>query len=99
MEWTVVFVNMGFVTPRPGKEKAMADTMRSFASALEEMPGLLAVFVLSEDGGRSLVGVSIWSSKKAFEAGMEKVRPPPPPEPFEQMRVAPPTTRQFETLR
>ena len=47
-----MFVNMGFVTPRPGKEKVMAQTMRSFADALEEMPGLLAVFVLSEEGGQ-----------------------------------------------
>jgi heme-degrading monooxygenase HmoA len=93
-----MFVNMGFVTPRPGKEKVMADTMQSFAKALEEMPGLLAAFVLSEDGGTSLVGVSMWSSKKAFEAAMEKVRPPPPREPPEQTRVAPPTTRQFETI-
>jgi heme-degrading monooxygenase HmoA len=95
----VMFVNMGFVTPLPGKEEAMAETVRSFAKALEEMPGLLAVFVLAEEGGRSLVGVSMWSNKKAFEVGMEKVRPPPPPEPFEQLRAAPPTTRQFETVR
>jgi len=94
-----MFVNMGFVTPRPGKEEALAKAMRSFAGALEEMPGLLAVFVLSEEGGKSLVGVSMWSSKQAFEEGMKKARPPPPPEPFEQMRAAPPTTRQFESVR
>jgi heme-degrading monooxygenase HmoA len=93
-----MFVNMGFVVPRAGKEKVMTETMRAFARALEEMPGLLAVFVLAEEEGRSLVGVSIWSSKKAFEEGMEKVRPPPPPEPVEQMRAAPTTTRQFETV-
>jgi heme-degrading monooxygenase HmoA len=93
-----MFVNMGFVTPRPGKEKVMARTMRSFADALEEMPGLLAVFVLSEEGGRSLVGVSMWSSRKAFEEAMERVRPPPPSEPVEQMRASPPTARQFESV-
>jgi heme-degrading monooxygenase HmoA len=93
-----MLVNMGFVTPRPGKEEAMAETMRSFARALEEMPGLLATFVLAEKGGGTLVGVSMWSSRKAFEEAMEKVRTPPTPEPAEKMRVAPPTVRQFETI-
>jgi len=93
-----MFVNMGFVSPRPGKKKALAETMRSFARALEGMPGLIETFVLEEEEGSSLVGVSIWRNRASFESAMKNVRPPRPAEPPEQMRLAPPTIRQFESV-
>jgi heme-degrading monooxygenase HmoA len=93
-----LFVNMAFASPRPGKEEVLAESMRSFAKALEVMPGLLQTFVLSEEGGKTLVGISMWQDKDAFEKAMESVRPPPPPEPVEQMRMVPPVVRQFETI-
>ena len=89
---------MAFVSRRPGKEKALMGTMRSFAKALEGMPGLLETFVLSEEGEKSLVGVSMWRDRMAFEAVIERVRPPPPPEPIEQMRATAPRIRQFESV-
>jgi len=79
-----MFVAMSFVSPRPGKEKALAEIIRSFANALEGMPGLLETFVLSEEGGKSLVGVSMWRDRMAFDAAMERVHPPPPPEPLKR---------------
>ena len=93
-----MFVNMGFATPRPGKEKELAETMRSFGKALEGMPGLLDAFVLAESDGKTLVGVSLWHDRASFEAAMKKVRPPAPSEPPEQMRATPPTIRQFESV-
>jgi len=92
-----MFVNMAFVSPKPGKEKAMTETMRSFAKALDGMPGLLETFVLSEEGEKNLVGVSMWRDRMAFEAAMGRVHPPPPPEPLEQMRETT-TIRQFESI-
>jgi len=93
-----MFVAMSFVSPRPGKEKALIETMRSFAKVLEGMPGLLETFVLSEECGKNLVGVSMWRDRTAFEAAMERVHPPPPSEPLDQMRATPPTIRQFESV-
>jgi heme-degrading monooxygenase HmoA len=93
-----MFVNMAFASPRPGKGGVMAESMRNFARALEGMPGLLQTFVLSEEGGKTLVGVSMWQNRAAFEKAMEGVRPPAPPEPVELMRIAPPVVRQFETI-
>jgi heme-degrading monooxygenase HmoA len=93
-----MFVNMGFATPKPGKEGVMVESMHSFAEALKGMPGLIDIFVIAETNGKTIVGVSIWKDKGAFEAAMRFVRPPQPPEPVEQFRTAPPTVRQFESV-
>ena len=70
----IMFVNMAFALPRPGREGVMAESMHSFAKALEGKPGLLQTFVLSEDGGKPLVGISMWQNKAAFEEAMESLR-------------------------
>ncbi|MDA4128136.1 MAG: antibiotic biosynthesis monooxygenase [Thaumarchaeota archaeon] len=93
-----MFVNLGFASPRAGKEKTMSESMRAFGKALEGMPGLLDTFVLAEVGSNTLVGVSIWRDREAFDNAMKAVKPPPPPEPIEQLRSAPPIVRQFESI-
>jgi quinol monooxygenase YgiN len=93
-----MFVNMAFATPRPGKEKLMAETMKSFAQALGQLPGLVDTYLLADAEWKTLVGISIWKDKAAFEKAMDAVRPPPPPQPIEELRSAPPTIRQFETV-
>jgi heme-degrading monooxygenase HmoA len=93
-----MFVNMAFASPRPGKEKLMAESMKAFANALKQMPGLVDTYVLADGGWKTLVGISIWQDRRAFERAMKAVRPPPPPEPAEQLRSAPPVIRQFESI-
>jgi len=90
-----LFVNMAFVTPLPDKEKQMIENMHSFAEALEGQPGFIRAFVLAEDDGKTLLGVSMWSDDAAFRRGMENVRPPPPAVPTETLREHPAVMRHF----
>ena len=41
-----MFMNMVTVEPKPGKEKDLADQMRTFRDALRAMPGLVNIYVL-----------------------------------------------------
>ena len=93
-----MFINMGFVSPRPGKEKVLAAVMHSFAESFKGATGLIDTYVVIESNGSTLVGISVWNDKLSFEAAMQKVRPSPPPEPIEQIRTAPPLVRQFESV-
>ncbi len=89
---------MAFVNPNPGKEKALVENMKSFASALRDQPGIIQTFVLSESEGTTLVGVSIWSDEAAFRRGMANAKPTPPKYPPETLRKDLPTIRQFREV-
>jgi heme-degrading monooxygenase HmoA len=88
----IMFMNMATAGALPGEDAELMKRMKAFAEALRSMPGLVNVFVLREEGTGNLVGLSIWTDKASFEAGMAAVPPLP-------SKVAvtkqPPVMRQF----
>jgi quinol monooxygenase YgiN len=78
---TSMFVVMAFVEPRPEKEKEMADQMRSFRNMLQSQPGLVKTFVFAEQGGQTLVGVSMWTNEDAYQRAMAAMLAPSPSTP------------------
>jgi heme-degrading monooxygenase HmoA len=61
-----MFINMGLVSPRPGKEKVLAAVMHSFAEAFEGPPGLQNTYVVIESDGMTIAGISVWEDKGSF---------------------------------
>lgn len=74
---SILFLSLTLVTPRSGKEHAMADHMKNFGHSLESCPGLIQVHVMKEKGSSTLLGISMWESEDAFNSAMREVDVPP----------------------
>ena len=68
-----MFMNMATAEPLPGQRTELLKRMKTFADALRLMPGLVNVFVLTEEGTENLIGLSIWTDQASFERGMASV--------------------------
>jgi quinol monooxygenase YgiN len=94
-----LFVVMAFVNPGTGKEKEMADRMRSFRELLRTKSGLVHTFLLSENGGSTLVGVSMWTDEAAYQNAMITLQAARPSTQPDVLRESPPTMREFSELQ
>jgi len=94
-----MFVNMAFVNPSRGKEDEMISRMHDFAKSLEIAPDLLGIHVLSEIGGNTLLGISMWKDKESFDRAMANLAAgPSSASKSEALRENPPIARQFKEI-
>jgi len=93
-----MFVNMASVRPLPGREKELADRMRSFAEVIKNQPGIIGVHVLSEKGTNALVGISMWTDEESFNSAMSAVSVSDRSPPADSLRSDPPLVRQFTEI-
>jgi hypothetical protein len=63
-----MYVSIGIHHPKPGKEKALLETMVKFGDAQKGHKGLITVFAWKDDKSGALIGTAIWDSKGDFEA-------------------------------
>jgi heme-degrading monooxygenase HmoA len=90
-----MFVNMATVRPLPGKERELADRMRTFSEAIKNQPGIIGVHVLSEKGTDALVGMSMWTDEESFNNAISAVTVPAHSQQADSLRTNPPLVRQF----
>ncbi len=90
-----MFGVMAFVNPIPEKEDEMVNRMRSFRNVLQTRSGLVKAFVLKERGGKTLVGVSMWTEEAAYKSAMASMQSPAQRTPPDRLRESPPTMREF----
>jgi heme-degrading monooxygenase HmoA len=90
-----MFVNMATVKPLPGREKELADRMRFLSDSIENQPGIIKVYVLSEIGTNALVGISMWTDEESFNNAMSAVNTPSHEPTADSLRSEPPLIRQF----
>lgn len=69
-----VLVHLSIHNPLPGKEQLLIDSMHRFGEADGEIPGLREVHTLRDRTSGALVGLAIWESEEAFEAGVPRMR-------------------------
>jgi heme-degrading monooxygenase HmoA len=69
-----MFVHLSIHRPRPGKEDQLVDSMRRFGEAGGSIPGLREVHTLRDRESGTLVGLAIWDSPEAFDAGVKRMR-------------------------
>jgi heme-degrading monooxygenase HmoA len=84
-----MFVHMSIHTPKPGAEQDLIDSMHRFGKAAAGVPGLIGAHTLRDERTGRLVGLAIWESKEAWEAGVETMRAAVQDDPFEQWEDAP----------
>lgn len=69
-----MLVHLSIHRPMPGRERELIESMRRFGTADGEIPGLREVHTLRDRESGVLVGLSIWESAQAFEAGVPRMR-------------------------
>jgi len=89
---------MAFVTPLLGKNNELAARMRAFRDILKTKHGFLNGALLSERGGTTLVGMSIWIDEASYEKAMASIQGPRSQGPAEELREAPPLLRRFTEI-
>jgi hypothetical protein len=63
-----MYVTVGIHHPRPGKEKAILETMPRFGKAQRRKKGLITVFGWKDDETGALIGTALWDAKADYEA-------------------------------
>ena len=65
-----MFVNLSIHYPRPGYEPDLIASMHRFGAAAAGAPGLLHVATLKDEESTRLIGLMVWASRAAWEAGI-----------------------------
>ena len=65
-----MFVNLSIHYPRPGYEPDLIASMHRFGAAAAGAPGLLHVATLKDEESTRLIGLMVWTSRAAWEAGI-----------------------------
>jgi heme-degrading monooxygenase HmoA len=65
-----MFVNLSIHHPRPGYEPDLIASMHRFGAAAAGTPGLLHVATLKDEESERLIGLMVWTSREAWEAGI-----------------------------
>jgi hypothetical protein len=63
-----MYVSVGIHHPKPGKEQAILETMKTFGNAQRGHKGLITVFAWRDDATGALIGTALWDSKSDYEA-------------------------------
>jgi heme-degrading monooxygenase HmoA len=69
-----VLVHLSIHRPVEGHERELIDSMHRFGAADGDIPGLREVHTLRDRETGTLVGLAIWESQEAFEAGVPRMR-------------------------
>jgi len=70
-----MFVHLSIHYPRSDHEAELVASMHRFGAAAAAAPGLLHAATLKEERSPRLVGLTVWDSRAAWEAGVERSRP------------------------
>jgi heme-degrading monooxygenase HmoA len=81
-----MIVHLSILTPKPQHLDDLVASMHRFGAAARGQPGLREVHTLRDESGGTLVGLAIWESREAFEAGVESMRTAVEDDPFEKWR-------------
>lgn len=91
-------VHMSIHRPKPGKEPDLVGSMRRFKAALEGKPGLVRAMVTRDTRSGALVGLVLWESRAAFEAGVAAARAAVEHDPFDEWEDRDPDVFLLEEL-
>ena len=69
-----MFVHSSIHYARPQYEADLIASMHRFGAAVAGAPGLLHVATLRDERSARLVGLMVWTSREAWEAGIERAR-------------------------
>jgi heme-degrading monooxygenase HmoA len=69
-----MFVHSSIHYPKPRYEPDLIASMHRFGAALAGAPGLLHVATLKDERSPRLVGLTVWTSRAAWEAAIEQAR-------------------------
>jgi len=69
-----MFVHLSIHYPRADHEAELVASMHRFGAAAAVAPGLLHAATLKDERSPRLVGLTVWSSRAAWEAGVERSR-------------------------
>ena len=91
-----MYVNLNIHRPRPEAVDAVIASMRRYGAAVRTQPGLVAVYtVVGKDG--ELIGLALWESEEAANAGRAAGRDAVKGDPFDQWESAPIEAHSGET--
>ncbi len=69
-----MFVHLSIHYPRADHEGELVASMHRFGAAAAAAPGLLHAATLKDERSPRLVGLTMWESRAAWEAGVERSR-------------------------
>jgi heme-degrading monooxygenase HmoA len=77
-----MIVHLAIHTPRPERVDDLIASMHRFAAGGAGQPGLQEVHTMRDVRSGKLVGLAIWESRDAFDAGVEAMRAAVEDDPF-----------------
>jgi heme-degrading monooxygenase HmoA len=69
-----MFVHLSIHYPRPEHEADLIASMHRFGAAAAGAPGLVHAAVLKDAASGRLIGLMIWTSRAAWQEGVERSR-------------------------
>ena len=69
-----MFVHSSIHYPRPRYEPDLIASLHRFGAALAGAPGLLHAATLKDERSARLVGLTVWTSREAWEAAIGRAR-------------------------
>ena len=69
--------------PHPEKEALLIRSMRDFGDLIKKQPGIVVVDTFRDRDNGTLLGVSIWDSRDAFQAALPALQDAFPSEEWE----------------
>jgi heme-degrading monooxygenase HmoA len=91
-----MIVHLAVHRPKPEHAEDLIASMHRFAAAARGRPGLREVHTLRDQDQGALIGLAIWDSREAFEAGVEFMRSAVEDDPFEEWEDDPPEVYLLE---
>ena len=83
-----MYVQVNIHRPRPGKTEDVVASMQRYGVAVRTQPGLIAAYTIESSDG-SLLGVAVWTSKAACDAGRVAGRNAVMGDPFDEWEAGP----------
>ncbi len=91
-----MFIHLAIHRPRPNKAQLVVDSMRRFAAAMQDHPGLQQVHTLRDQKTDQLVGLAIWDSKDDWLAARPAMLAAVANDDFDDWEDAPPEVYHLE---
>ena len=83
-----MYVQVNIHRPRPGKTADIVASMQRYGAAVRTQPGLISAYTVEANDG-SLLGVALWTSKEACDAGRTAGRNAVKGDPFDEWESEP----------
>jgi heme-degrading monooxygenase HmoA len=91
-----MYVTFNIHKPLPGKSDALKASMHRYGAAVRTQPGLLEVYTIEATDG-ALIGLAVWESKEACDAGRAAGRAAVKDDPFDEWESEPVVGYQGES--